>query len=185
MKNKLITVILIIAVGTIYLGLDRSLFPYGESNFTFYRLLPMKIKPENRPDFEGGFTIWDEHGMSLVSKGSRYWQVDSIQIDKIISYGYNDDLLVARIIDTEGSVYSFAYSENKDPDFKPDISVRLFSDEEESLDKNLKWIEIGGNKDIGRIILVRNWLKLLFIGLSIYLMVLYFKKEKQQTANNS
>ena len=78
-KEKIqIIIIFMIIVIIPYFILDRQLFYYGESDYTFYNLLPFNIKPENKPDFEKGFTLWDEDEMSLVGKGVRYRQVDSI-----------------------------------------------------------------------------------------------------------
>ena len=54
-------------LGVAYFALDRQLFYYGKHDLNIYNSLPLKIKPEFRYDFEGGFVLWDEYGISLES----------------------------------------------------------------------------------------------------------------------
>jgi hypothetical protein len=143
----------------------------------------MNIRPENRPYFENGFVLWDKNGISLVGNGVRYRQIDSITIDKIVNYGFNDDVLITRIIDTKGEVQLFEYTKNKNPVYKPEISVRLIKNNSEISAYNLKWVEIINNDNLKRTVIVRNWIMFLFIGLLITLTYMSFRLKKTTTPN--
>jgi hypothetical protein len=161
----------------IYFIIDRHLFYFGESDFSFYRLLPMNIRPENRPYFENGFVLWDKDGMSLVGKGVKYRQIDSITIDKIVNYGFNENVLITKIIDTKGEVQLFEFTMNENPAYKPEISVRLINDNSEISAYNLKWFEIINNDNLKRTVIFRNWIMFLFIGLLITLTYIFFRRK--------
>ncbi len=172
--KKAIIIALLILVGASYFWFDRNLFYYGESRFSFYRLLPFKIKPENRPEFEKGFVLWDAYEMSLIGNGVRYFDYDSITVDKIISYKFNDTILIAKIIDTKGYEYSFEFTENENKKNGLYLSVKLNSDVDLSTSGNLKNIEI--TKDISKMVLIRNLSMILFISLMISSIFIFRKK---------
>lgn len=145
---------IILIMGVVYFVLDRQLFYYGKSDFNFYGLLPLKINPEYRYDFEGGFVIWDEHGMSLVGKGVKYWNSD-IEVDKIIGYGFTDEKLIVQVADTAGNKYYIEFSSNKNPQSKQDIIVNVWGEAEKPTLKDCKWIKIKGNEKVEMIELFR------------------------------
>ena len=171
---KTIIVFALIIVSTTYYFQDRYLYLFGESQFSYPRLLPFSAKPENRPDLEGGFVIWDEHGMSLTGKGVKYWQIDSITVEKVLDYGYNKKYLVAKTVDTRGEQVFFEFTKNINPDYSFDISVRQIGESDISLYNDFNWIDI--SKNVRNFIVTNFCLAIVFISLITILLSLFIKK---------
>ncbi len=173
-KNKIIVISILILV-TLYFVLDRQLFYYGKNDIDIYKSLPLKIKPENRLDFEGGFSLEDEYGFSLISKGECQYVHSEIKLNvkEIINYGYNDETLIVFIEDESGSKYFIEFLKNNDIHSKQDISVNI-QNESTSIDlEKFKWIEIKNNESqIRKLELFRNYT---LIIISISILILIFK----------
>ncbi len=164
-KKGLFLTLTIIAISW-YFFLDRELLFFGESCFEFYQPLPFHIKPENRPSFEGGFLLWDSSRESLVGKGVKYWGYDSIEIDKIVAYGFNNTMLVAVTRDLKDKQHIFKFSK-PDPSTKFNIKVELINGKQ-TVPSNLTWIDVLNQNNLDEKITIRNWLGLLSIGLTIF-----------------
>lgn len=127
----------------------------------------MHIVPEDRPDFEGGFILWDEYGISLVGKGVKYWDSD-IKVDEIVKYSFNNQKLVAYVEDTTGNSYYIEFSPNNNQLTKQDINVEVWNSDKVLKSGNFKYIDIKGNeKHIGKMKYLRNYLMFIFIILFI------------------
>ena len=174
MYTKFVITICILLSGSIYYGLDRHLYYFGESIFD-HNLLPMDIKPENSPDFEKGFSLNDNNEFTLIGSGFRYQNFDSITVDKIVTYGFSADRIIIKIIDLKGDHYFIEFT-NKNSGNNLDFLVSLVSEDKISNLKNLQWIDVLFNEDFKKVIVVRNWLSLVLIGLSISFIVLVFRK---------
>jgi hypothetical protein len=171
-KRSLVVTLILITI-SFYFFLDRELFYFGESTFEFYRL-PFHIKPENRPTFESGFILWDSSRMSLVGKGVKYWGYDSIEIERIVAYGFNDTMLIAITADLKDQQHTFKFS-SPDTATKFDMKIQLVN--EQAIPTNLTWINILNAKNIYAKALIRNWLCLINIGLAVLCIALFLKRK--------
>tara|TARA_R110002072_G_scaffold26657_1_gene87877 strand:- start:35 stop:574 length:540 start_codon:yes stop_codon:yes gene_type:complete len=176
MKAKSIILFLILLTGSTYFVLDRHLFFYGKSTFSFYELLPENIKPENQPEFGRGFVLRDEHGMSLAGNEVKYGDAHS-KIEEVIKYGFNSDLLIAEIRNDKDEIYFREFGKNQNPASKADISSRLIYEYEIAALGKLKWVEINDKKNYRPMVVARGLLALTLIGLFITLTVLTISKK--------
>lgn len=106
MKTLKIISILIVIVGALYYQLDKRLFYFGRNDFSIYNLLPLNIKPEYRPSFEGGFALKDNYGLTIAAKGNPH-PVDNktVLIDRVLRYGFDDNNLTAIVTDGKRNKY--------------------------------------------------------------------------------
>lgn len=180
MKTYKILLLITLIFGVAYFMLDRQLYFYGKNDFNFYNLLPLNIVPEDRPDFEGGFVLWDKYGISLVGKGVKYWNSD-IKVGEIVKYSFNNQKLVAHIEDTTGNSYYIELSPNDNQLIKRDINVKVWNSDEVLKSEDFKRINIKGNeKKIKKIVLPRNYLMIAFIIMfiiSLYKTIKSIKKK--------
>ena len=78
---KLLTFFLIsLVLGFLYF--DTELTQYGNSILNINNKLPFNALVKYRSEFEGGITILDSHGVSLVGEGVQYWESD-FEVDEI------------------------------------------------------------------------------------------------------
>lgn len=174
MKRIKISVFIVFVSLVGYLIFDRELFYYGKNDLNIYNSLPFKIKPEFRYDFEGGFVLRDEYGMSHVGKGVKYWSSD-IVVEEILEYGYTEKKLIAKVLDTSKNIYYIEFSSNKNQLSKQELSVNVSSKLlKNDLINKYKWIKIKGNNNIETIEIFRFLCLFVFI---IAIILIIFKKK--------
>ena len=170
-------IISIFILGTIYFVIDRHLFYYGKNDLAIYNRLPLGIKPEFRYDFEGGFCMNDAFNERFIGKGFKYRSNDTVVINEIIEYGFSQDKLIAKTIDKKGNLFFVECSENLDKNAEMRITV---IDPKYKIEIwKYKWINLGENKLIISIELVRNYLMFIILGLTIILLVKIARRNKQ------
>ena len=161
--------ILIFAV--IYFVLDRQMFYYGRSDFDIYSLLPLKVRPEYRPEFEGGFLLWDEYGFSLVGNGVKF-RNSNIEVDDVVKYGFSDERLLVQIKDTKKNKYLVEFKKSKDTQSEHRLRVSIVNSNDDFISDNYKWIKIQDDeKYIKRMELFRNYTVFVIIALFLILIV--------------
>lgn len=167
MKTILIFLILTVIFGTLFYYLDKQLFYYGRNELDVYNLLPLNVVPEYRYDFEEGFMLWEEDGMSLAGKGVQYWDSD-VRINKIITYCFNKHDLIVQVEDSRGNRYYFKYERNDDPQVKQDLSIELLNYSAIEW-QNYECININNDEKINTLVQLRSIASLLFvISLTIF-----------------
>ncbi len=176
MKTFKIFAILIVIIGITYYQLDKRLFYYGRNDLHIYHLLPLKIEPEYRPPFEGGFGLMDEYGFAIAGTGVAYpVNNKTILINRVLKYGFDAEHLVAMVIDSNKTKYYVKFSKGSSV-----INATMELDKGRDL-ALYKWINIEGNDDyIWNLVLYRNYIMLIVIVLLfmlIYKLVMY-KKSK-------
>lgn len=162
-----------------YFILDEKLFYYGRSDFIIYNSLPMQIIPDNTNDFEYSFTLKDKYGFTIAAKGNSYEFNDTIlKIKSVVSYSFNDEILVACILDEFDSLYYIEFKENNSNQSNIEISAKALKKIGNYC--NLRSIDtIKDKKFINRIIIARNIIKLIFIVLmiiSLFILIYYLLK---------
>lgn len=178
-----VLLILLIALSCCYLYLDRELFYYGKSNFTFYNGLPMGIKPKLTHDFEYGFILNDEHGFVIVSENnSRHSYLSSpnktIQIDEVLKYGFDNERLIVLIKDINGHKYYVDCFKGPNYSKNNESFINILRDEEFIDEKNLKWIELVKNKkDVERKESFRNFIEFTSVIIIIIIYVKFRRKK--------
>ena len=171
MKAFKILVILIIALGIIYYQLDKHLFYYGKNDLHIYHLLPLKIEPEYRYPFEGGFALRDEYGFTIAAKGNTYpVNNEKILINRVLKYGFNAKDLVAVVIDANKTKYYVKFTQDQ----KDNSEVDATMDVGNKLDnlKLYKWIDIDGSDDYIRK-LMRYRTYIMFVLIILFLTPIY------------
>lgn len=169
------------AIGIIYYQLDRRLFFYGKNDLGIYNLLPLHVTPDYRPEWERGFALRDSTGVTLAADGNVY-HVDnkSVNIRKVLRYGFDKTNLVAVILDSLGRRHCLEFSDSRNDRY--DFDVIIDDDCKEDSSKSYEWIIIAGNdQHINRLELWRNWLRLVII-ISIpllgYLFFRFWRRKK-------
>lgn len=180
MKKIRILLVLTLISGIAYFALDRQLFYYGKNDFNFYHLLPLDIVPEDRPDFENGFALKDEFGFTIAAKGNIYKYHDKeILINKVLSYCYNSDKVVAKIADKNNKEFYIEFVSNKEKKTNQDIIANIWDNDRIIKKSELKCISIKGDeRNIKRLVYPRNYLMFIFIILfilSIYKTIKHFR----------
>lgn len=166
---KLFGVVLVIISLSLGVYFDKHLFPYGKNNLDIYSSIPLGIKPEYKPDFEGGFTLRDMHGLSLISKNARYSELDIIVAD-FLKYGFNNDEIVVEVIDKHRNTAHLLFKKNENASSNRDISVSIINyDENINIDK-YNWVTINENQNF--IEILRN---IVFL-IALFLIVFIFSK---------
>jgi len=178
MKACKILFFLIFLFGIIYYQLDKGLFYYGKNNLQIYHLLPLRIKPEYRPAFEGGFALRDDNGFTIAANGNSY-SVDNrkIVINQVLKYGYNEDHLIAVVADVNKNYYYVEFSQN--PNDQSVINATIIIDSKRSNLNLYKWINIDNNSNfIWRLALYRNCSMLIIIILVVVFIYTFAKYRK-------
>jgi len=191
MKTNKVIFITLIIFGLIYLFLDRNLFYYGKSDFKFYDLLPLNIKPIERPDFEGGLVFEDRYGFNIVSKGKHKYVncKTELIINNIIKYGFTDNKFIAFVEDSSGSKHYIMYKKNDSINSKHEMIISVINKNIPINYKNIKWINLIGNiKQIRQIELLRNYVLTIIIILLLYYTISKIKHNRtrlKRPPNNS
>ena len=177
MKTYKILLLITLIFGVAYFMLDRQLYFYGKNDFNFYNLLPLNIVPEDRPDFENGFAIKDEYGFTIAAKGNTYKFKDtSIIINEVLSYYFNNEKVIARIIDSNDKKYYIEFTSNREKKKNQDIIANVWTDDKIINSSEFKCINIKDNeKKIKKIVSPRNYLMIAFI---IMFIISFYKTIK-------
>ncbi len=189
MKKKFILSIISLILLTFsiikYINADKEMYYYGKNNLPIYQnKLPFGMKPEYwdyRRD-NSGFNIIDHIDFKSVGRSVGCWEYPGIIIDSVISYGFNDTLLIAIIEDTSKNLYCYKQNDTLSFEFTP---LKECNIEQMKKDYNLKWIETA-NKLPENISSARFFSGILFY-ISLILFIIYFRKylkEKHKEVKN-
>lgn len=186
-KKLLLTIvfgILIIASASLYIIADSDLYYYGKNNLPIYNRLPFEMKPEywgHRLD-NSGFNIMDKYDFVHIGKGDGYWEYPGIIIDSVISYGFNDTLLIAIVKDSCKEKYCLRQYDTLSEELIP---LQYCNIEKLKHDYNLKWIENPNNPPY--LIMAKRSRSAFIFYISLILFIIYFKKylkEKHKEKKN-
>jgi hypothetical protein len=138
--KKIILLFITIAMVGIWISIDKKMFFYGRNIFN-YNLLPQKIYPEFRHDFEGGFTIFDKYGFSLLARGFPLANGVKENVKNIIEYGYNDKSILVSV-ETEKNKTRYVQI-TSDQKSRTGLFIKVFKEKtgKKKYDK-YKWINI-------------------------------------------
>lgn len=171
MKLDKILFALLLILGVTYFVIDRHLSYYGKSDFDVYNLLPLKVNPEYRNEFEGGFTLWDAYGFSLVGKGVKFRNSD-IEVNEVVKYGFDDERLVVLVEGVGGSRYFVGFKKNEDAQSKQDLDVNIWDTGKSFSSDDYKWIQIQNNDKLIRTMeLLRNYV--MFVAIALFLFLIF------------
>ena len=181
MKTIKILLVITIISGIAYFILDGLLFYYGRNDFNFYRLLPLDIIPDDKPDFENGFALKDKNGFTIAAKGNIYRFKDKeVHINLVQSYCYNAEKVVAKIIDKNNEDYYVEFVGNTDKQTNQDIIARIGDNGSTFGTGEYNCVIIKGNEiKIKRMEYPRNYLMIIFIVLfivTIYKALMLFRE---------
>lgn len=123
---------------------DKQLYYYGNNFFEFYHEIPYNIKPVFRHNFEGGFYLSDEVGLSIIYKGeNKYWQSgQSITVKKFNTYGFSKDAVIAEVYDATGEKRFVKFSEKKRSKIDVDFDVDVLETNRKIHYEDYKWISV-------------------------------------------
>ena len=176
--NIIISLVLAVMLSALYLYLDKKLFYYGKSDFTYHNLLPMDIQPRFRYDFEGGFALEEKDGFGLIFQGeSQYIGSDrKLDIVDILKYGFNNDSLVALVEDQSDKKYYISCTPNKLQDVKREMNVHIINEDSFTADDNLVWVNLHENVD--DIEILRNLIPIPIVLLLLIVIMRFVMKKK-------
>ena len=166
---KVIILTLVILITAIsYFVSDKKLSYYGKSDFAPHNLLPYGVKPEYWGYDRGmlWFALLDEGEMTLIAKGNKYFTSD-ITVDSVLSYGFNDSVLVGLVLGKDSNKYYVV--------FKGDADIRVIDYKEGigSIATKLKWIDNVNNPPLN-LIQIHRYSRLLLTLSSLFLIILLF-----------
>jgi hypothetical protein len=151
MKNKiLILTVITLMFSLIYLIADSKLYYYGESAHNiFKKSLPLGLKP----DFLGsdvsypiiGFTITNKYGLSILGKDVNYnIGENTIMVEEVIKYGFNDTTLVALIKGKHNTVYYIKFAS----DTHGNLNSKVLNGQDSEVTDTLNWITLKESSSI-------------------------------------
>ncbi len=189
-KNFILSILFCIILITciiLYVLADSDLYYYGKNNLPIYNELPFGMKPEywNTRSGSPGFKIIDKYDFVHIGRGVRYWGYPNITVDSVISYGFNDTLIIAIIHDTYKNLYCFKQNNtiNRFVKLTPYKDCNI---EQIKKDYNLKWIENPNNPPY--LIMSKRFRSAFVFYISLILFIVYFSKylkEKHKEKNNN
>lgn len=104
-KRIVYTLIFVLLVGFCWLRIDKNLGYIGRSIVQYDNVLPFNIHPVFRYTFEGGFSLEDAQGMSIVSSGTEFVVMGDKNIVKCINrYGFYDNYIIVEVQTTKQSI---------------------------------------------------------------------------------
>lgn len=123
----IIGILLLICIGgLLYFNLDKRLYYFGRNDFDRDDL-PLGIKPEYRPLFEGGFGLRDEYGFTIAARGNTYKNGgDEILIENVVSYCWGNDRVIVNIRDVDDGEYLIEFSRKEGT--KDELNVNVFDE---------------------------------------------------------
>ena len=87
MKKAIIILAVFLVLVSVYFVLDRKLFLYGRNDLNIYSSLPLKIKPEFRRDFEGGFELIDGGIRNVTGFDNVFYDMHGTNARNYLNYG--------------------------------------------------------------------------------------------------
>lgn len=171
-RKRIAPIVLIVGIlGCIILGIitDRELFYYGRAIIPHGKILGyadvrnMGLSSKLFPNC----VELHADGLPIIAKGITLNGYGDIEVDTIISYGYNDVVIVAEFVSTEGEVYYFIDTPFT---YHPTIMLTDTILEENPIKLfHLNKLVYGVNNTPSKILMIRNWslilVFLLLIGL--------------------
>jgi len=177
MKTKITLIFLIIFSGITYVITDHYLFYYGKNKLNIYNEIITSIKPEHwdmsHSHNNEGFVLL-ENGMTCLARGNVYRGYSKIKVDSVVSYGFNDSVLVGLFISKDKDSYFVIMH-------KSSYKVKLLSYTEYTINDiiklyNLKkWI-YNVNNPPALLFRIRGW-SFLVIFISLILFFINLKKK--------
>lgn len=167
MKTKITLIFLLIFSVITYVITDHNLFYYGQNRLNIYKYIIKSIQPERRDMSytysNEGFVLL-ENGMTYIAKGNVYVGYSNIEVDSVLSYGFNDSVIVGLFISKDQESY-FVIMDNSS------YNVKLLSYKKYSINEIIKLFNL--KKWIYN---VNNPPSLLFIirGLSFLVILISF-----------
>jgi len=164
---KKIIALLISVIGFFYC--DISLIKYGNSLLKLGPSAPLDVQLEYRSDFEGGFTIYDKYGLSLVGEGVEYWEND-LEVAEIVKYCFDNKDLIVEVLDASNRkrYLQFRSGNEKTTSQKEILSVEII----EAPNHPQEWVNIkNNNTKIKLLSISRNWL--MFFSVIFILLITY------------
>jgi hypothetical protein len=123
------------------LSVDRQLFYYGRNMYKHDLSLPFGITPVYCGYDRGmlGFTLLDNYETTWLAQGNSYVAKPGMKVDTVLSYGFNDNLLVGLIKATDQQKYYVIFGNTGA------VEIQLY--EKEGIDlsekfKHLTWIDV-------------------------------------------
>jgi len=161
MKRMIILISITLSFGITYIVLDHNLYYYGKNEIHYYHDLPFQLKTEYWGSDLGllGFRIEDKHGFAHISKGVSYFKYPNVKIDSVLSYGFNDKLLIALIEDTHQKLAYIVQTDTTTFELIPFVQSSANQDIQ---NQQLKWIYNVNNPSNWKTIL-HTWCKIIFI----------------------
>lgn len=99
----------ILVCATICIVADKQLFYYGANKFPHGKILgyaDVENLHKKSPVFPNGIRLQDD-GLPIIAKESVFRGYKGITVDTIISYGFNDSIIVAQFTSTKGIEYYY------------------------------------------------------------------------------
>ena len=161
MKRMIILISITLLFGIAYIVLDHNLYYYGKNEIHCYHDLPFQLKTEYWGSDLGllGFRIEEKHGFAHIAKGVSYFKYPNVKIDSVLSYGFNDKLLIALIEDTHQKLAYIVQTDTTTFELKPFVRSSVNKDIQ---NQQLKWIYNVNNPSNWKTIL-HTWCKIIFI----------------------
>ncbi|TSD63875.1 hypothetical protein FFF34_015005 [Inquilinus sp. KBS0705] len=174
--KKLILIIIsaVLSLLVCFFYLDYQLYYYGRNDLKSYHSLPFNITPIFLNDFEGGFYLADEDGLSIISKGENNWiSGEHLTINKLIGYGFSKDQMVVKVKDSRND---FKYVEiRKGSGSNQALSFRIINTPP-LISGKFKFIELDANY-ISNFYIVRNYIELFIIFFTGFILYILFKRK--------
>lgn len=129
------------------------MYYYGESKYNICKkTLPLGLKPDywdSRVVFPvKGFTIIDKFGFVLFQKGTRVTSDnDSIEINEIIDYSFNDDSIIITCIDAYGVIRLVECTKIIDKQHDSELLIKILETNSASLKSNFKRVNLKNNQE--------------------------------------
>lgn len=137
----------------LFLFIDCKMYYYGESKYNVCKkTLPLGLKPDywdSRVAFPvKGFTIIDKFGLVLFQKGKRITiDNDSIEINEIIDYSFNDDSIIITCIDVYGVKHLVECTKTFDKQHDSKLLIKILETNSVSLKSNFKRVDLKNNRE--------------------------------------
>lgn len=165
---------LTIIFGLLYIFADSKLYYYGESTHNiFKKTLPLGLKPDFWSSDVSypivGFTITNKYGISILGKDVTYnIGLDTMKVEKVIKYGFNDTTLVAFIMGKNKSNYHVKFASDSHGKL---ISKVLNEQDPEDIDVS-NWITLNDSNRVKKLragIVISYILLLVLIPIGSYI----------------
>lgn len=179
-RLKILIPIFIILSILIYI-IESQLYLIGKNKIRVYNVLPFNLKTERSKYINelNSFGFREDNGMSVICKGSRFFASPNMQIDGIIKYGFNDSLLIAKVLDVNSKECFVKILPSESSKFDHETTV---CNEISNADLvNLKWVDINPTNDMTTLEIINGWQLLIWVILApiiFYNFLFIYTKKK-------